>query len=379
MKFPSFPKVSLPHLHMKLPAFPRIKMPAFPQVKLPTLPRPSKSRPQQTACGLDIGSHSIKWVEIGKSSGKRELLSFNVVPFKRERGQQALVAAIREAVPAPPPGSIPRRIVGAISGQSVIARYATFPKMTREELYSHVEVEADKYIPFNIKDVILDCQILEEKKEEGKVYALLVAAKKEVVNYHLATLQDAGVEIDSLDVDTFAVVNAFEHFLGSQTSAVYQAVLDMGAKGTNLCILRGATTLFSRNIPIGGTDFTQAISEKSDLEGEAAEVLKCSGNKAPEELLALLGSSLENLMSEVKLSFDYFENQYDKRVDKIYLSGGSSRLPGLLPYVQRSLNMESLSWDPFTGMTIASDRSQKLKTVRESLATAVGLALRSAL
>ena len=288
------------------------------------------------------------------------------------------MSAIREAI-QPSSGSTARRISSAISGQSVIARYAYFPKMSREELYSHVAVEADKYIPFNIKDVILDCQILEEKKEEEKMYALLIAAKKEVVNYHLTLLQSVGLEVDFLDVDTFAVINAFEHFLGSQTSLAYHALLDVGAKATNLCILRGATTLFSRNIPIGGTDFTQAISEKSSLETEAAEVLKCSGNKPPEELLAMVGPPLENLVSEIKLSFDYFENQYDKRVEKIYLSGGSSRLPGLLPYVQKNLNIESLSWDPFAGMTISSNQSQKLRSVRESLTTAVGLALRSSL
>lgn len=345
--------------------FPKFRF-AFGGLKKPRL---------RSACGLDIGSHSVKWVEI-RDSGKLELATWSVVPIKKDKSRESVIAAVKDALQTS--GSVSRRVCSAIGGQSVIARYIDFPKMTLEELHSHLEVEADKYIPFNIKDVILDCQILEEKKEEGKVHVLVVAAKKDAVNHHISILKEAGLDPELLDVDTFAITNAFEHFLGTQSQARFHALLEIGAKMTNISILRGARSLFSRVIPIGGTDFTLAISEKLNLDKDAAEMLKCGGKKSQEELFGLIGSSLENLMGEVKLSFDYFENQYDKRVERIYLSGGSSRLPGLLNYIQKNFNVETLPWDPLEGITIPSDqiRSQ-LRGIKEGLTVAVGLALRS--
>ena len=349
---------------MKIPKF------AFP------IGKSTKKSGFRSSFGLDVGTQNVKWVEI-RQGGQLELAACSVVPVKKGKGREGIIAAIKEA--AQVSGGASHRVHSAIGGHSVIARYILFPKMSPQELRSHVEVEADKYIPFNIKDVILDCQILEEKKEEGKMNVLIVAAKKEVINHHLSLLQEAGLEAALLDVDTFAGVNAFEHFLGSQPPSKYYTLLDTGAKTTNVSILRGATALFSRDIPIGGSDFTKAISEKLNLEIEASEVLKCSGTKSEEELMTLIGSPFENLMGEVKLSFDYFENQYDKRVERIYISGGSSRLSGFAKYVQKSFNIETLSWDPLQGIAVPSEQTlSKVRGVRETLAAAVGLALRGA-
>ena len=334
---------------------------------------PSKRPGARGSFGLDIGSQNVKWVHL-RQNGKIELASCAVVPI-RKKGREGIVAAIREALQAS--GTLSPQIQTAIGGHSVIARYVYFPKMSRDELRSHIEVEADKYIPFNIKDVVLDCQILEEKKEEGKVHVLIVAVKKEVLDHHLSLLKESGIETTVVDVDTFAAVNAFEHALGASDSSMkHQALLDIGAKTTNLSILRGATTFFSRDIPIGGSDFTKAISEKTGLEMDEAEVLKCSGTKSQEELFAWIGPSLENLMGEIKLSFDYFENQHDKRVERIYAAGGSSRLAGLLKYIQKGFTLETLPWDPLQGIEASDEVLSHVKDVRESLAVAVGLALR---
>lgn len=349
--------------------FDKLKLPKF---SFP-LKRDKKSHPQ-LFCGLDVGSHSVKWVGI-QNSGKGELTAFAIVPIKKEKGREGIVAAIREA--AHPSGSSIQHVHSAIGGQSVIIRYVSFPKMTREELRSHIEVEADKYIPFNIKEVVLDCQILEERKEEGKIHALVVAAKKEAVNHHLLLLREAGIEVEALDVDTFAVVNAFEHFLGTPSQPRCLALLDIGAKSANLSVLQGTTSLFSRDIPVGGTDFTLAISEKLNIETDEAEMVKCSGTKPQEELLSWVAAPLDNLMGEVKLSFDYFENQYDKRVERVYLSGGSSRLAGLSEFTQKNLNIETVFWNPLEKVTVPPGQNvSKLRAVGGGLAVAVGLAVR---
>ncbi|MBI4437211.1 MAG: type IV pilus assembly protein PilM [Candidatus Omnitrophica bacterium] len=363
MKFPS--TSSFP----KLPSLPKLFLPKF------RLPFGGGAKKQgATCCGLDIGSQRVKWVEI-RHAGKPELVAYSSIPIKKGIGREKTLTALKEAIQAS--GSTTRRVHSAIGGQSVIIRYIQLPRMSREELRSSIEFEADKYIPFNVKDVILDCQVLEEKEELNKILAVLVAAKKEAVNHHLSLLQEAGLEVDLLDVDTFAIANAFEHFLGTQSPTTIHALLDLGAKTTNTSILRGSTSLFSRDVPIGGDDFTQAIAEKLNLEMEAADVLKCSGTKSSEELLALVNTPLENLVGELRLSFDYFENQYDKRVERLYLSGGSSRLTGLLDYLRKSFNTEALFWNPLEGISVPSHGNfAKLKDAKEGLAVGVGLALR---
>lgn len=345
----------------------------------PKIPIPFKRTPHKKTlppfCGLDIGSHSVKWVEIQEVGGKVELTGLGYSAIRREKSREGTLSAIKGALQGSAAG--PRQVYTAISGHSVIIRYGQFPKMTLDELRSHVEVESDKYIPFNVKDVILDCHILEEKKEEGKILGLVVAVKKEIVSQHLLMVREAGLEPVCIDVDTFAMVNAFEHFLGGNSPSLCQALLDIGAKTTNVSILRGTTSLFSRDIPIGGTDLTQAISEKLKLEMDEAEMVKCGGERTKEELLSLVEFPLERLLGEVRLSFDYFGNQYDQRIERIYLSGGSSRFPGISEAIQKEFTIESLSWDPVAGIAISSKQIlSKIRGIREGLAIAVGLALR---
>jgi len=334
-----------------------------------------KGSTSKSVCGLDVGTHGIKWVQLQRSE-KDVLKNVKVTPIRGGASREEVVSAIRDV--ALEASAKKLAIRASVSGQSVIARYIHFPKMAREEIISHVAFEADKYIPFNVKDVILDCQILEEKKDEGKVHALVVAAKKDTVNRHLSLLHEAGIEIDCLDVDIFSTVNAFEHAVGGQLETTYHAVVDMGEKASNLSILQGTMSLFSRTLPIGGTDFTQAISEKLGLEHDAAEVLKCSGEKTKEELLSYIVTSLDNLQSEIKLSFDYFENQYDKQIERVYLSGGSSNFPGLLESLTTNLGVPTFLWNPFHAISIPSDEMlSQVEKYREALVVSVGLAVRS--
>ncbi|MFH1858596.1 MAG: type IV pilus assembly protein PilM [Candidatus Omnitrophota bacterium] len=346
---------------------------AFPKLSLPFGKNPKRSL--QSTCGLDIGNHSVKWLEL-QGDEQLEVVGFNLATIDKERGRHGVLIALREAVKGSGGGTT-RRIYGSLSGHSVIARYVHFPRMTRDELYSHIEVEADKYIPFNIKDVILDCYILEERKEDGKIHALVVAVKKDVVQNYLTLLQEAGLELDALDVDTFALVNAFVNAFENRTSSSqYHALLDIGGRTTNITILHGKTCLFCRDVQVGGTDFTQAISEQLKLEMDAAEMVKCSGDKSQEELLKLIESPLESLVNEARISFDYFENQYNGRPGQIYVSGGSSRLPGLLSYLQSNFSIETQAWDPLEGFTVAKHIASKVRDSGAGLAVAVGLALR---
>ena len=326
------------------------------------------------SCGLDIGASSVKVVFL-REGAKREVLGLGKAPLAPKSPREKRILAIQSACQAA--GFTGRHVNAALSGQSVIIRYIQLPKMTREELKSSIEFEADKYIPFNVKDVWLDCQILQEREESKRIQALLVAAKRDVVNHHLTLIQEAGYEPEILDVDTFAVANAFETVSSRQPLAEVIALIDLGAEGTNVNIFRGQEILFSRDIPIGGVKVTEAIAEKLDLQEPQAEALKLRPGDRLKELQEIWNPLLENLVGELRLSFDYFESQYDKRVERVFLSGGSSRLTGLAALLKEQFQTEVASWNPFDAVTLPASASAVLKEGREEFAVAFGLALRA--
>jgi type IV pilus assembly protein PilM len=155
------------------------------------------------------------------------------------------------------------------------------------------------------------------------------------------------------------------------------ALLDLGAEITNINILRGTQTLFSRSVPIGGSKLTQALADKLGLQESQAEALKIQPGERLKELLEALGPVLESLLGELRLSFDYFESQYDKRVEHLFLSGGSSRFGGLKPLLKEHFQAEVTTWNPFEGTALAESASAKLKEGAEEFTVAFGLALRA--
>ena len=349
------------------PSFPR-----FPKF-FSKIWKPSSSR-TRFSCGLDIGSSSVKVVVL-REGAKREVAGVGKALLSPKPPREKLIVAIRSACQAA--GFTGRRVNAALNGQSVIIRYIQLPKMTKEELRSSIEFEADKYIPFNVKDVWLDCQILQELEESKRIQALLVAAKKDLVAHHLTLIQEAGYEPEVLDVDAFAVANAFETVSSRLPKAEVMTLIDLGAQGTNVNIFLGQQILFSRDIPIGGVHLTQALAEKLGLPESQAEALKLRPAERLKELQEIWGPILENLAGELRLSFDYFESQYDKRVERLFLSGGSSRLMGLPALLKEQFQAEVVSWNPFEGMALPGSASAALKEGREEFAVAFGLALRA--
>ena len=344
---------------MKFPFtfFPKGVPKTSPPFSKPTKPKAGSGR---ITCGLDIGSSSVKVVLLREGS-KREVLGVAKVPLPPNSSREKRVLALQNACQTA--GFTGRRVNMALGGQSVIIRYIQLPKMTMKELKSSIEFEADKYIPFNVKDVWIDCQILEEREGSKKIQTLLVAAKKDLINAHVTLVQEAGLECAVLDVDTFAVVNAFETVSSRLPRREVVALLDLGAETTNINILRGPQTLFSRDIPIGGSKLTQAISEKLGLQGPQAEALKLRPGDRLKELMEGVDPILENLIGELRLSFDYFESQYDKKVEHLFLSGGSSRFGGLLPLLKEHFQTEVTIWNPFEGLTLEGSVSNKWGSV----------------
>lgn len=325
--------------------------------------------------GLDVGSFSIKAVELKRVDSELELVNFSVTSFKKDIPKEDLTQLIRKTLTEANFES--KRVNTSISGQAVIVRYIQLPKMGEQDLRSAIRFEAEKYIPFKIDEVVLDCQILETDIGDNQMRVLLVAARKEFIETHIALLSDAGLEVRLIDVDSLALINAFQANLPSSLAGITCAVVNIGASQTNINIIKDGSSYFSRDVMSAGNDLTEAVSEKMDIDFSEAEGLKCRPEAKKGKVSEIIQPALDNLVTEIRLSFDYYESQFEKGVGRLYLSGGSCNLPGLDKFLADSLGVDVEIWNPLTALRINAQIDQtQLTSVRAQLPIAIGLAIR---
>lgn len=336
---------------------------------------------KKSVVGLDIGTNEIKAVELTDSGERVQVTGFGWgrIPSP-EQVSETIRTVLHEA------GISGKRVVTSVSGRSVIVRYITMPDMTNEELSSALRFEADKYIPFEVDEVDIDGQSLSEVDstgdEESEMKVLMVAAKKDLIQEHVSQVQDLGLTPVVVDVDCFALGNAYElrqvnsSRLEEEESVV--ALVDVGATKTNIHVLRGTTSCFSREIYVGGNDFTESLSRHQHMDDYEAEELKRSPDGHEAVVTEAIQPVLEDLASEILLSFDYFENQFDQQVAEVFISGGASRTLGLKETFERVFGREVRSWDPLENISVKAD-CVDVEAIREhacQLPIAVGLSAR---
>jgi type IV pilus assembly protein PilM len=326
--------------------------------------------------GLDIGSNCVKAVELTQAGSETVLTGYGQAEMVSEGSKaDAVVQACK--------GFHVKTTVSSVSGKSVIVRFLNMPKTTDDNLMNVIRVEADKYIPFDVEEVVLDAQRMPDggtQAEEMRV--LLCAVKRSLIDEHVGLLQGVGLQPDTIDVDSFALGNAYEmrNRFSSQVEEGERtvALVDVGANKTNVNILRGNTSFFIREIYLGGDDLTSSISKRLGIELHNAENLKRESGENADQLREAVMSSIEDLGNEIHLSLDYFENQFDKAVDEVYLSGGASRLRFLGEAFEKIFEKRVRAWDPTENLKIDETTvdTAKLKENASQIAIAVGLASR---
>ncbi|HIC22882.1 MAG TPA: type IV pilus assembly protein PilM [Planctomycetes bacterium] len=313
---------------------------------------------QKSLVGLDIGSSEVKVVELTETADGLELTGFGWgrIPAPEET-LDTVKAVLRES------GIRSRKVVTAVSGRSVVVRYIILPQLGDDELPETLRLEADKYIPFDRDEVCIDGQRLvdpcEETSDSSEMRSLLVAVKKDLLHDHIDQVQDLGLVPVAVDVDSFALGNSFELRNGigvrSEDPDKAVALVDVGASKTNIHILRGNVSSFSREIYLGGSDLTEAISRREHLDEAEAEELKCEPLGNEEMVATAVQPVLDEIAGEIQLSFDYFENQFDHRVEEIFISGGASRTIGLQETFERFFDREVKTWDPLESIKVRED------------------------
>ena len=229
----------------------------------------------------------------------------------------------------------------------------------------------------------MDTQILEDNVGDAsspEMKVLLVAVRKSLIEEHLALLADAGLQPMVIDVDAFALGNAFEaraRGAGGVQGEKVVALIDIGANKTNINIVKGKTSYFTREVYLAGNDFTEAVSRKFNLDSQEAEKLKCEPGEQAGEVEEAILPTLDDLGNEIQLSFDYFENQFDRVVEEVYISGGSSKLPGLQRAFEGAFEKSVVFWNPLEGVEVRGGVDTKaLQQFSGQLAVGIGLASR---
>jgi len=321
--------------------------------------------------GIDIGSSGIKLVELQEKKGKFELLkcAVNIIPGEDVK------TSLKDLLALSKPFS--RRVNVSLSGPSVIVRYIEMPPMKKEELRSAIKFEGGKYIPFDMNEAILDCAILDKSPSGNTNRVLLVAAKKDRVASYREIFREMGMDVVSIDVDTVAILNAFQRLsLEAKQESVY-AMINIGAKFTNMNIITKGYPYFTRDIMWGGMDLSSRIKELLGLSPNEAEILKCNPGERKAEIAGVITPVLEKFKSEIRMSFDYFETQFGKNIERLYISGGTAYLFNMSDFLKNSLEVEVVLWNPFEGIKIIDESvDSEFKDSPGRFAVATGLALR---
>lgn len=334
----------------------------------------SKSE-KKSRVGIDIGSYAVKTVELFRERDNLKIKNLAYARLEYPGSKDNLLRAIKES--AARANVLNRQVNIAVSGPSVIVRFIELPNMTAEELKNAIPFEAEKYIPFNIEEVILDHQLLIPRHGgESKMLVLLVAAKKSLINERLKLIDEANLSVGILDVASFANVNAFLKGPKRIKDGV-TALVDIGAKATDINILDSSLLCFARSIQLGGNNITKAISDSLSIDLKSAEKMKIDPGDRAVEINEKINSILHNIIDEMRLSFSYYENQSGKAVESVFLTGGGSRIKNFDNMLRENLGMEIGLWDPTEGLELdpSIDR-QSLDSIKDQLGVAIGLALR---
>jgi type IV pilus assembly protein PilM len=264
----------------------------------------------------------------------------------------------------------------------VIVKKISLPVQSEEDLAESIRWEAEQYIPFDIADVHLDYQVLGENANTAQLEVLLVAVKKEKITEHTSVISMAGRSPAIVEVDAFALQNAYEvnyDPMGRHTIAL----LDIGASTMTINIVNGKEFLFTRDVSVGGRQYTDFIQKEFNLNFLQAQALKhgeAVDGLDPAEARHVIESVSEIICLEIQKTFDFFKSTTTvDHIDRMLVSGGAAHTPGLIEALARKFGIPAEKFDAFKNVSYDPKRmpASVVKDRAPDMAVAVGLALRT--
>lgn len=342
---------------------------------------------QKLTIGLDIGSHAVKACQLTPAGDHYKLISLGsarLPPNCVEDGVMQEPETVGQVI-----GTLLKnlklkgnKVAISISGYSVIVKKISLMAMEESELAAHIQTEAEQYIPFDIDEVFIDFQDLKTNTEEDeRTDVILVAAKKDVVNGYLEMLSAAGLDTVIVDVDAFALENAYGANFGGEDENI--ALVDIGASKMNINVVSRGSSVLVRDVVMGSRILTETIQNHFDISTEEAEDLK-TGQAEPgdkmQELEDIFVNTCNQWITEAKRALDFYYSNYpDETINKIVLSGGGAKVKGLAKLFAQETGLKTEIFNPFAKADADPDKIDPdyLKHLGPEMALSTGLATRS--
>ena len=333
--------------------------------------------------GVDIGSSSIKICQLNEGRKGLSLLRFAYVPLEPQTvvdGHVMNVGVVVEALMRAfhDQKIRERQVAMSVSGQSVIIRKITIPMMTASELDEQIPWEAEQHIPFDIRDVHIDYDILRRRPEAGQMDLLLVAAKRDEINDYAQIAREAKLKPLVIDIDAFTIQNIFEASQGTLPLETI-ALINVGATLSSLNILSNGVSVFTRDIANGGSSITEEIQKQLSVPYAQAEAYKAGGDErgiVPKVVMDIVHAVADTVAAEIQRSLDfYMATSGETGITKIYLTGGSANLPQLVTAIERRARAPVEVFSPISRVDLSASEINAPLVQKHSMQLAVTLGL----
>jgi type IV pilus assembly protein PilM len=343
--------------------------------------------------GVDIGTSAIKVVQLKESRRGIGLIKLGFAPLSPQvivDGQVMDAGAVTECLQrAFHNGRIKQKEIAlSVSGQSVIIRKITVPMMTAAELDEQIHWEAEQHIPFDIKDVQIDYQVLRRRPDASQMDLLLVAAKRDQIEDYAQLARNARLKPVVCDIDAFTVQNVFEYSRGLPADQTI-ALINVGASLSTLNIIANGVSAFTREIANGGNVITEEIQKALSVPFDQAEAYKCGGpgnpedpyrgGMVPQQVVQVIDAVTDAIAAEIQRSLDFFmATSGEGEIARIYVTGGTAALAPLSRAIERRARVPVEVWMPNERVLVESrDVDANLLAFRAGqFSVALGLGLR---
>lgn len=354
--------------------------------------------------GVDIGSSSLKIVELANEKGRPKLITYGYIERPNQilkvdtpEAKQKIVETIKEVMAKAKVST--NHVVAGLPSYTVFSSIITLPEMKEKELAAAVKWEAKKFVPMPLEKMILDFQVIEDN--EGTITAsqssgqgeqnkdaqvntqpkkykkiLLTAAPADLVSRYVEIFQMAGMQLESLETEAFALERSL---VGHDPLPIL--IVDIGATTTNISVVVSSVPVINRSIDLGGETITKTIASSLNVDPDRAEQFKrdfglipsgATGNQIPKRIEFMVSS----VINEIRYVMNLYHNSSPKQIEKIILSGGSAWLPNLPQYLSQSLNNKVIIGDPWSRIIYPVELKPVLEEIGPRLTVAAGLAMR---
>lgn len=334
--------------------------------------------------GVDIGTASVKVVELAKTKTGSRLLTYGLIELANQVDKngshndtnvaRSIQSILSEA------GVHGRQGVSSLPGFSVFTSLIELPKMTEKEVSEAIKYEAKRYVPISLENMVLDWKVVRQEEvttKEGlgtsKMDVLLTAAPKSLVNRYVKIFKESGLKLVGLETEAFALTRSL---IGNDKSPTL--ILDIGGSATDIFVIVGGFPILTRTIETGGRAITASISQRLRVSLDRAEQFKRDfGSKSEQQNVPeVMRQSMQAIVEEVKNVLKLYYGKNEEKIEKIVLSGGDAQMKWLPKFIEDEVEIKTFVGNPWARISYPQALAPVLESIGPHFAVAVGLAMR---